>query len=145
MSSKQPAKPLNPQSKSSSAIVSAATDGPLPVAQQFEYYEKLLPGAAERIIAMAEKEQENKFLNDKKIYETNQQVNLLNKEIIKNNHKEKMWGIVAAIFICTLIIFCGFYSIKIGYVTAGATIITTTLAGIIAAFVGSRWKDKADS
>lgn len=60
---------------------------PLPVAQQFEQYEKILPGAAERILKQAENEQENRFINDSRMHESN-------KAIIKNNHSEKMAGII---------------------------------------------------
>jgi len=34
--------------------------GPIPTPQDFEYYEKVLPGAADRILVMAEKEQESR-------------------------------------------------------------------------------------
>lgn len=37
------------------------TSGPLPPASEFRAYEQTLPGGAERILAMAEKEQDHRF------------------------------------------------------------------------------------
>ena len=53
--------PNNPQVSQATAVM-LAQSGPLPVAQQFEQYEKVLPGSAERILAMAEQEQQNGVL-----------------------------------------------------------------------------------
>ena len=39
--------------------LSVTKSGPLPEAQEFNDYEKALPGAGDRILKMAEKEQEN--------------------------------------------------------------------------------------
>ena len=64
-------------------IQQVTTGGPLPVAQQFEQYEKVLPGSAERIISMAEKEQGNRFLNDQKSHEINEKINMILKKTYK--------------------------------------------------------------
>ena len=57
-----------------SALMSATQEiyhsGPLPPAETLEHYERIVPGAAERILSMAEKEQANRHDNECKITET---------------------------------------------------------------------------
>ena len=48
-------------SSASQQMLSASVSGPLPLAEQFDKYEKVLPGAADRIMTMAEKDQEFYF------------------------------------------------------------------------------------
>lgn len=42
------------------SVIEAAFSGPLPPSSMFEHYEKTLPGSADRILKMAEKEQDNR-------------------------------------------------------------------------------------
>ena len=50
-----------------SAIVKTTFSGPLPPPKDFAEYEKVLPGAAERILSMPEREQEIRAESQKKI------------------------------------------------------------------------------
>jgi uncharacterized membrane protein len=47
--------------------VAMSYSGPLPTAQQFAEYERTLPGAANRILALAEKEAEHRHKNENAI------------------------------------------------------------------------------
>ncbi len=83
--------------------------GPLPDPNTLKAYEEHLPGTAERIIRMAEKDQEIK----NKVIEQEQNRNDL---IAKNAHEENMAQIRAGsvfvyslIFISLLFVACGFY------------------------------------
>jgi uncharacterized membrane protein len=51
---------LEPRPKPSAQPDFGAFAGPLPLPAHFEHYEEVLPGAAERIVAMAEAEQRNR-------------------------------------------------------------------------------------
>lgn len=44
-----------------------AVSGPLPAAGEFEKYERALPGAADRILRLAEKEAEHRHAEDEKL------------------------------------------------------------------------------
>ncbi|MBN6850391.1 DUF2335 domain-containing protein [Staphylococcus saprophyticus] len=61
--------------------LSVTKSGPLPEAQEFKDYEKALPGAGDRILKMAEKEQENRIELTKreqtKYYESNDKLTLI--------------------------------------------------------------------
>jgi uncharacterized membrane protein len=47
--------------------VSVSYQGPLPTSREFEGYEQVLPGAADRILAMTEKEAEHRRKNQDKL------------------------------------------------------------------------------
>jgi uncharacterized membrane protein len=47
--------------------ISVSYEGPLPRSREFAGYEQVLPGAADRILAMAEKESEHRRENDNKL------------------------------------------------------------------------------
>jgi uncharacterized membrane protein len=83
--------------------------GPLPISKEFDGYEKVLPGSAARILAMAEKEQESR------INIANQAIKLQNKQLDNTKSIEitKAWGdiikkftpIIGAAGICLVAIF----------------------------------------
>ena len=118
-----------PQNKSSAVM--AGYSGPLPVAQQFQQYEQILPGAAERILKQAEREQENRFLNDTRTHEAND-------AIIKTTHIEKMSGIIIGGIICIGIVVTGAGLVFSGHDWAGASIVGATVVGVATAFVTGR-------
>ena len=51
------------------------TQGPLPPAQDFALYENALPGSADRIITMAEKQMEHRHLTENKLLNANIKLN----------------------------------------------------------------------
>ena len=111
------------------------THGPLPLAQQFEQYEKILPGAAERILKQAEKEQDNRFINDARAHESNT-------AIINNNHIQKMAGIIAGGIFCIAIVSAGACLVFAGHDVAGTSMVGATLGGVATAFVTGRKYNK---
>lgn len=57
-----------PEIQSVLAVMSKSHSGPLPAPEDFAAYEKALPGSCDRIIAMAEKQQEHFYsINNKRI------------------------------------------------------------------------------
>lgn len=123
-------------------MVGVNYSSPLPISQEFANYEKILPGAAERILAQAEKEQQNRFINDSKTHESNQQILASNQNVIKSNHREKMTGICVGGMICSVITIFGGYLVLAGHDWAGASIICSTVVGVAVAFVTGKTHGK---
>jgi len=66
---------------------SIAYHGPLPTSAEFSGYEQTLPGAADRILALAEKEAEHRRKNDDKLLE----------ESISLSRKGQMFAFIIAL------------------------------------------------
>jgi uncharacterized membrane protein len=110
-------------------IMTASTfQGPLPSPEALRGFEDVLPGAAERIIAMAEKEQEARLKTDKKIITANIAMMTL--------------GILAALISLFVISFLIKYSIDKGYPNIAAILSSTSLVGVVGLFVWFRKKKK---
>jgi uncharacterized membrane protein len=106
------------------AILAAAYSGPLPDASQFQAYEITLPGAADRIIRMAEKESEHRHRKE---------IKALNGMI----WNERL-GMLCAFILSAAMIAGGFYVVLKGN-TIGGTILTGTPIAVIAiAFIRGR-------
>lgn len=58
------------------------TAGPIPSAQEFEYYEHVLPGAADRILAMAEANQARRHESEAMADASNQKLAAANAEAV---------------------------------------------------------------
>jgi len=90
-------------------------EGPLPTAEQLEKYENLLTGAADRIITMAEKEQEHFHQLARKELELaekeQEQSNTALKAIILNSRL----GIVSAFILCLTTLCFGGFLIFMGF------------------------------
>lgn len=77
---------------------SSSFAGPLPPPSLFNGYEKTLPGAADRILTMAEKEQENRHFN--------------NKEMLNQIKGERKRGQYMG---CSLVVFLAICGLLLGY------------------------------
>lgn len=58
------------------------TSGPIPSAQEFEYYERVLPGAADRILSMAESNQARRHESESMADASNQKLAAANAEAV---------------------------------------------------------------
>lgn len=106
--------------------------GPLPPPEVIEAYEKVSPGAAATIIAMAEREQAHRHDMEK---------TALNGAIERDKRGQRIGGI--AVILALLVAFVlGYF----GHTGLAGTIATTTLIGIAAIFVLGRlpWLNKDD-
>lgn len=101
--------------------VSESYSGPIPPPQILRELDQLIPGAAKRILRMAEKQQEHRIALEKRV-------------IISDVYKSWV-GLILGGILGVLIVLCGSYVIHEGHDTARATIITTTLIGVVTAFV----------
>lgn len=95
--------------------------GPLPLPEDLAKYDHIVPGAAERILKMAEKEMDHRHAEDSK----------LSKGIILT---AKISIIFA--FICVLILSgLSFYAIHLGHAAVGGSIAVGAIAAVAGAFL----------
>ena len=99
------------------ALYEAVWNGPLPPPKVLRGYEEIVPGAGNRIIEMAEKEQDHSHDMD------------------KASSRRADRGLLAAFIISILIIGGGIYFIYSGYQWAGGSIIGINLTVLAAIFV----------
>lgn len=116
-------KPLQKQQHTS---IQAAQfySGPLPPAEQLRQYEEICPGAADRILSMAENENRHRHQKENRALSGM----LLNERL----------GMFSALTTCILTIAGGVYCISVGQAAAGAFISAVPLLGIVIAFIRGR-------
>ncbi|MBF0137948.1 MAG: DUF2335 domain-containing protein [Magnetococcales bacterium] len=101
-------------------------EGPIPPPVILEGYDRLVPGAAERIISMAE--ESAKFYQEITLLKLKSEIGIENK------------GLNYALIISVCCILSGLVAIWLGNPGAGATIITGTLTGGIVTFITGKNK-----
>jgi uncharacterized membrane protein len=113
--------PPSPNSPAKIRQVSISRTAPLPHPSEFESYEAILPGAAERILAMAENQSNHR--------------QTLEKKAIYIESRNSLLGIIAALAIgITGLLIAGF-CIYNGHDTAGAALGGTTLVSLVGVFI----------
>lgn len=106
-------------------LIQQSHSGPLPSAREFRGYNDVLPGAAERILAMAELEQRHRHE--------------LESTAVKGEVRIKgrgQWFALAALVLSLLLV--GLFA-RWGYATAGAGFGTAIIVGLVALFLGQKW------
>jgi uncharacterized membrane protein len=103
------------------AFSGSSYSGPLPPPEILREFDQVVPGAAERIMRMAEKQQDHRIR--------------LESKVITSDTYRSWAGLGLAGFLGFIIVGCGSYLIFQGHDTAGATIITSTLIGLVTTFV----------
>jgi uncharacterized membrane protein len=109
--------------------------GPVPSPEILEHYEQILPGAADRIIKMAETQMHHRHL--------------LESNILKGNNRDSLLGIIFAFIISITITLGGTFVIYHGHGVAGTLLSGTGVAGLVSAFIygtrsGRKNNDKND-
>ena len=109
------------QGRVSSRQVAASYQGPLPLPGHFEQYNQTLPGAADRILAMAENNSQHRMkMEGKTLIWTSAQVII---------------GQVLGFLLCALIVAAGAYVAIKGHAWPGVLLGGTGLAGLVTAFL----------
>ncbi|WP_419604388.1 DUF2335 domain-containing protein [Thiolapillus sp.] len=133
---------LRPANQKAQEVVTTTTtqvdhfQGPIPAPATLDQYEKILPGAAERIISMAEKEQTHRQHCEKSALEQEIQNH-------KARNREVARGQWFGLFIGVCAIGCGAWLASIGQPWSGGFIGTGGVIGLVAVFVFSH-RTKAD-
>jgi len=100
---------------------SVSFSGPLPHPQIVKGYEKILPGAAERLFKMVEQEQAHRFKEDDKIISSN----------LKENHIGQILGSLLCFLLIIVALVLGLYN----HDWLAGIILTTTILGLATIFV----------
>ncbi len=96
-------------------------NGPLPAPEDFQQYEQVLPGAADRILSMAEKQLSHR--TD------------LEKSIVKENFKQSSAGQIIGGILALFCIVASFFLGIEGHDILAGVIASTTVIGVITVFV----------
>ncbi len=125
----------NNQQNSISFQQSTIFSGPIPHPEILSQYEKISPGFANRIIAMAEKEQDERIKLNNKIVEYQHIQEINDQKIIRNGYYFSLIAILLIVSLCTY----GFY---MGFATQTATIASSVIVALAAIFIGkNKWQD----
>jgi len=123
----------------SQQMISASVSGPLPLAEQFDKYEKVLPGAADRILTMAEKEQDFYFQIQRSNLEeqTKNAENLRSCNLIavKTHRSNLFLQYFCAYSFALIVFFVGCLFLYHGQAITGFSVITPILGVIIYGFI----------
>lgn len=131
---KSPNKPQQPQQVFYAAEQSFHL-GPLPPPDELIKYNQAHPGAADRVIKMAELEQAHRHECDK----TALQGELEERKTLIKTSQQGQW---LAALVALVLILCGTYTISNSHDWAGATIITTCLVGLVTSFIVGKNRGK---
>jgi uncharacterized membrane protein len=120
--------PVKKDSKQlSNLLIRAQYTGPLPPPEALKKYEEILPGAAERIMCMAEKQAQHR--------------QKLEEMIVRANNRDSLLGLIFGFIIGLATIGGGLFCILKGYQWSGAFLGLSGLTGVVSAFIyGSRQK-----
>lgn len=127
---KSPAKPVNQQpantgtQHNSIEVREETFSGPLPHPLILEEYEKIVPGAAERIIAMAESDMKHQQEMDR------EELRIAESQV-KRGQISAFWLTIIALAVCI-------FSLLMGSEMAASVIAGTTIVALVTAFVISR-------
>lgn len=106
-------------------------EGPLPAPQILAEYENLLPGAAERILAMAEANAAHSMEMEKKLLEAQ----IADAQETHTDTRRGQWGgifsVAAAFALAGLALYCG-------HPTVAGTICSVTILSLVTVFVTGR-------
>ena len=126
MQKQQPPSKVEPSAQTQAAHVEIKTafSGPLPPPEIMKAYNDILPGGAERILAMAENQAQHR--------------RELEKIVVKGNSWHQVWGIVAAFVVTVLVVGAGTFLIYNDKDASGLTMIITNLVALAGVFVYAR-------
>ncbi len=131
-----PAKtPAIPEPKAVIAHSTTAFSGPIPPPDLLMKYDLLLPGAAERIIAMAEKESAHR--KEMERIALNADIKIENRD-----YDEARWGQILGFLFGLFTVYFGAITAMSGAEWAGGFIGTGGLASIVIAFISGRKREK---
>jgi uncharacterized membrane protein len=100
--------------------------GPLPPPNILRGYNEIVPGAAERLLVMAEKQQAHRMR--------------LESAVVEGNCKSQSRGMNYGFVIAMTVILGGFMSIYVGKDATGITFIVTALASLVGIFIYGKKK-----
>lgn len=125
--STSPALPVN-SATTLTRVTTATYVGPLPPAAEFQKYNAITPGAGDRILTMAEKEQQHRHEMERLLFEAEITDGI--KERAENKRGQWMAWSIALVMIAV-----GAFLIYTGHPIIGSLLSGVTLLGVISAFL----------
>jgi uncharacterized membrane protein len=104
--------------------------GPLPPPEALERYNQILPGAAERIIAMAETQHQHR--------------QGLERHVIHSNVKAQKLGTILGFIVAMTVVLGGMYLVHEGKNAPGLAAVLTALASLVGVFLYSKREQQKD-
>lgn len=108
-------------------ITSVSYSGPIPHPSDFQQYERVLPGAADRILSMAEKQSEHRQVLEKSAILSD----------VENSKRGQWFGFIIAI----ACIIGGFVLIALDKDITGLSVIFASIASLVGVFIYGRKSD----
>jgi uncharacterized membrane protein len=105
--------------------------GPLPPPQMLEQYNRAVANGAERIMAMAEKQQDHRHI--------------LETKVINGRIRAELLGTVSALVLAVLVLGVSVYLVKLGQSAAGIAALVADLTALAAVFVYGRYSQKKEN
>jgi uncharacterized membrane protein len=122
---------VSPQAVSMTlAAFAAIYSGPLPPADQIRAYEEVLPGSADRILAMAERQQDHRHS--------------LERVAVDEAASRSRWGLRLGFVIAVLVVGVGAAAIFTGHALAGFAVIVAQAAILAGVFVYGRIEQRKE-
>lgn len=104
--------------------------GPIPPPEDLEKYNAIIPNAAERILAMAEKQQDHR--------------QVLEKRVVFANTRSQTHGLIAGFIVAMTVVSGGIWLIAHGKDGSGLAAVITALVALVGVFVYGRHKQNQD-
>ncbi len=105
--------------------------GPIPTPDVLKKYNVLLPGAADRILSMAEQEAAHRHKMEERALE-------IEFEDLKARARDSRWGQIFGFLIGFFTVVAGTYTVTLGYQWPGGFIGTSGVLGLVSVFVIGR-------
>lgn len=120
--------------------------GPLPPPALLDGYERILPGAAERIMAMAERESNKRHELDTKAVDANIAAQVTQLRLAEHKLNAEVWDVLLGKILgfaisASAIAGCIFLAIS-GYTVAAVALVSLPVAAIVQHFVAKRGSEK---
>jgi len=115
-----------PFNKHNEVLVSSQFSGPLPPPDALAHYNNIIPGAAERILRMAESEAENRHRNERKV--------------VDNVVRSSFLGIFFAFASVVLMVVLAYFALIYEYPTVATSIVVINIASVAGIFIFFRNK-----
>ncbi len=114
---------------------SALHAGPLPHPDQFRQYEETLPGAADRILTMAEQESQHRQLMERSVLDLEEASIELQREVTREEIAQSRLGLVIGAFISVILVVTALVVAVIGHPWPAVVIGTADIVALASIFV----------
>ena len=117
------------------SLQASAWSAPLPAPDDFQRYEDILPGTANRILELVEKQQNHQHTQERTVLEQARLLLDMDQKVANGDSRRAYLGIFAGLSLSLVTIGGGIYLISNGHDWAGLTLAGINLTGLAGVFV----------